>query len=146
MELTNAAKNWAQKVVELHALKVPPHLEPRKRKLLRHAEIIKKSLEATDPLRPLAPVASELGFIPLLIGGGIIAVTAMSKWAKDAYQIKTEKEQYDALIASGVSAAKAQQIMAGNKINWQMLLGIPAVLIGGFLTYKMIGRRKNGNR
>lgn len=144
MDVKSAAKKWAIKVVELHKLQVPPHLEPRKRKMLRQAELIKKSLEATDPLRPLTPVAQELGFVPLLIGGGLIAVTAMSKWAKDAYQIKTDKEKYDALIKSGLSPAKAQEIMATG-FNWKMLLGIPAVLIGGVIAYKMIGRKTNGN-
>ncbi len=137
MNVKAAAADWAKKVVELHKLKVPPHLESKKQRLIKRAELMKKTLEATDPLQGLAPVASELGFVPLIVVGGIAAVTAMSKWAKDAYQIKTEKEKYDALIKSGLTPAKAQEVMTTKGFNWKMALSIPAILLGGFLVYKI---------
>jgi hypothetical protein len=141
MNVKAAAADWAKKVVELHKLKVPPYLEGKKQTLIKRAELMKKTLEATDPLQGLAPVASELGFVPLIVAGGIAAVTAMSKWAKDAYQIKTEKEKYDALIKSGLTPAKAQEVMTTKGFNWKLLLTVPAILLGGFLVYKITKAR-----
>lgn len=139
MDITASAKKWAQAVVMLHETQVPPFLEKRKAKLLKSANVIKRTLEATDPLRPMVPVASELGFIPLIVAGGIAAVTAMSKWAKDAYTVKKESERYDTLVKSGMTPAQAQNLITGGGFNWKLALGIGvALMLAGGLTYRIV--------
>lgn len=140
MSVENRAKQWALEVVNLHHLPVPSYLEPRKRKLLKHAEYIKKSLEATDPLRPFAPVAGELGFLPLIIGGGVVAVAAMTKWAKDAYAISTETSRYNDLIKSGLTPQQAQNVLNQSSFNWKMIAIPASVLIGGLVIYKIASK------
>lgn len=143
MAIEDRAKIWAQQVVQLHSLPVPDYLRPRKNKLLKQAEFIKKSLEATDPLRPMQPVAAELGFLPLIIGGGLVAVAAMSKWAKDAFEISKESERFDQLVKGGLTAAQAQAVLNQTSFNWKMAAIPVGILVAGLIVYKVVS---NGNR
>lgn len=141
MDISASARKWAQAVVDLHNTPVPPFLAARKAKLLKSANLIKKTLEATDPLRPMAPAAAELGFIPLIVAGGVAAITAMSKWAKDSYAIKKDSDRYDTLVKSGLSPEQAQKLMTNTTFNWKLWLGVGVglLLVGG-ITYKIAKR------
>lgn len=138
MDIRNKARNWAAHVVDLHNTPVAPHLRRRKQQLLKRAQTMRKTLEAVDPLAPISPVANELGFLPLLVIGGMAAATAMSKWAKDAYVVKKESDKYDTLVKSGLTPEQAQKVLTSGGFDWKMI-AIPAgLLVGGLLVYKLV--------
>jgi hypothetical protein len=82
-----------------------------------------------------------LGFIPLLVAGGVAAITAMSKWAKDSYAIKKDADRYDTLVKSGLTPQQAQNLMTNSTFNWKLWLGVGVglMLVGG-ITYKIAKR------
>jgi hypothetical protein len=138
MDIRNRAKNWALHVVDLHNTPVPPHMRGRKNSLLKRAQTMRKTLEAVDPLAPITPVAQELGFLPLLVMGGMAAATAMSKWAKDAYVVKKDAEKYDTLIKSGMTPEQAQKVMNQSGFDWKMIVIPAGIAIGGLVLYKLV--------
>lgn len=140
MNIKNSAKKWAQAVVDLHNTPVPEFLQSKKNRLLKQAKFIKNSLEAADPLQPLAPVAQELGFIPVIWIAGAAALTAMSKWAKDAYVVKKDADKYESLVKSGVTPEAAQKLLSGSNFNWKMVaIPVGVMLIAG-VGYKLFSR------
>jgi hypothetical protein len=142
------AKKWAKAVVDLQQLEVPPFLERKKKKLIKQAIFIKSALEKSDHV---TPVATELGFIPLLVAGGIAAAAAMTKWITDAKQVtetaqqsKTDAEAVKQLMDTGLTQQQAVDVVLGKKTtDWKKYL-IPAgigftVLMG--LMWFMRGKR-----
>lgn len=141
MDIHNKARNWASHVVSLRNTPVAPHLRGRKQKLMKRAQTMRRTLEAVDPLAPFVPAAQELGFlpvVPMVIMGGMAAITAMSKWAKDAYTVKKESDKYDTLVKSGLTPEQAQKVLTSGGFDWKMI-AIPAgLLVGGLVLYKLV--------
>lgn len=86
MNITVAAKRWSREVIALHNTPVPARLAEKKARLLKNAEAILAELEASKP----AQSASELGFIPLLVGGSAALIASMTKWVREAQGVKKE--------------------------------------------------------
>lgn len=140
MSTNERVKKWAQQVVELNGLDVAPPFRKRKAKLMKSAKIIKESLEATDPLRPLASVIqNELGFLPAIAAAGMIG-TIVYRWAKKVTGLALDDEKYKALVTSGVKPEKALEIVTGKttSLGWKTIVIPAAILTGGFITYKLM--------
>lgn len=147
----NLAKVWASEVVALDGLKVPFHLKKRKRQLMHRAKKIKTALEMSDHV---TPVATELGFIPLLVAGGMAAAAAMTKWITDAKKVTTEtqKSQTDAaavdqLIKSGLTKEQAVSVVLGQKSgDWKKwIFPVGVTLVVGGAMWLLLRSRKNAN-
>jgi hypothetical protein len=138
VDIRDNARKWAAHVVDLHNTPVAPHLQGRKKKLMAQAQTMRRTLEAVDPLAPISPVVNELGFLPLLVIGGMAAATAMSKWAKDAYVIKKESDKYDTLVKSGLTPEQAQKVLTSSGFNWKMIVIPAGLLVGGLVLYKLV--------
>lgn len=142
------AKVWASEVVALDGLKVPFRLKKRKRQLMHRAKKIRSALEMSDHV---TPVATELGFIPLLVAGGMAAAAAMTKWISDAKKVtsETQKSQTDAaavdqLIKSGLTKEQAVQVVLGQKsVDWKKYLVIGGIVLAvGSGLWFMLRKRK----
>ncbi len=113
--LRDQVRAWAEKVVQLHNTEVPAEFEDEKQALLVFAQKIKQTVEGvTGTIPELAPMTEiGLGLLPVVIGvvGGAGAAAAITKWVLDYNKFKLKIQDRNALIASGMSAQAASNIV-----------------------------------
>ena len=90
----------------------------------------------------------NLGVLPLIIPAAVIATSlaAMGKWLSDAYSFNRKMEEIAKLEAKGMSTQEASKIISrvsdSGSFNIKAAVGIPVLLIGGFLVYNLFNIRK----
>ncbi len=142
--LQQKAREWALKVVELHNTKVPAEFEGQKAKLLYAAKTIKDTLEKTIGKASYLEPMNQLGFLPILVGGTVIAgsIAAITKWTLDYKTFSDKIAQQNRLIASGLSPQQAANVVnSGVSFSFSTLAkyALPAFgvgLLAYFLTRK----------
>jgi hypothetical protein len=137
-----------------------PEMQQQYRDLVDRGSTIRSSVEtvtrlidkATSAYRTATGWASgffslgempTLGVIPLLVPAAVIAgsLAAMGKWLKDVYEFNRKLEEIARLEAKGVDPVTASKIVErvsdSGSFNIKAAVGLPVLLIGGFLAYNM---------
>lgn len=134
--LQRKAREWAQKVVELHNTPVPSVLEGQKNSLISFAKKIKETVESiAGPISALEPM-NQLGVIPIIIGavGVTGAIAAITKWTLDYNKFKAKLAEIKSLQAQGMSYEKATALV--NSAEQQTFMGgVNKVLLTGGLIF-----------
>lgn len=132
------ARQWASKVVDLYNTPVPQQFQAEKNALLAFALKIKNAVEKlTGPIGALSEMnsiaASQLGFIPYIVGGVAVtaAIAAIVKWTYDYNKFKSKLTEIKSLQDGGLSAGDAYNLV--NSVD------TPAFLAGVNKTVLTIG-------
>lgn len=145
--LQQKAREWAQKVVDLHKLSVPENMLARKNALLSTAKTIKDSIESVIGKSSYLEPINQLGFLPI-VGAVVITsgIAAIVKWTTDYNKFKTEVEQQNKLIDSGMSPQQAANIVKGNidKFSYTTIAkyALPAFVLFGIGYFLMRKRER----